>query len=160
MRKVKKIFVLTVAFAITVFTFTLGCKNGSTEEKSPQLQSLNNQNDNIRDTVNSTETGADSVLSSNVNRVNLPKMLELGSIGCRPCDMMTPILAELRKDYAGRLSIEFYDVRKDPKPAQTYKIRLIPTQIFLDANGKEFFRHEGFFPKEEIIKVLMQAGIE
>jgi len=36
----------------------------------------------------------------------------------------------------------------------------IPTQVFLDENGKEFFRHEGFFSEEEIIKVLITKGIK
>ena len=73
--------------------------------------------------------------------------------------MMAPILDELRKEYAGKWSIEFYDVRKDPFPAQQYRIRLIPTQIFLDSAGKEFFRHEGYFSKEQITAVLDQMGV-
>lgn len=89
----------------------------------------------------------------------LPRMLELGSVGCRPCDMMSPILDELRKEYQDKLSVEFYDVRKDPTPTYQYRIRLIPTQIFLDENGNEFFRHEGYFPKEEIEAVLKQMGV-
>ncbi len=89
----------------------------------------------------------------------LPRLLELGSVGCRPCDMMAPILDELREEYKGRLLVEFYDVRKNPAPAQKYRIRLIPTQIFLDAEGKEFFRHEGFFSKEEITQVLDSMGV-
>ncbi len=89
----------------------------------------------------------------------LPRMLELGSVGCRPCDMMAPIIEELKKDYAGKLSVEFYDVRKDPTPGREHGIRVIPTQIFLDADGKEIFRHEGFFPKEEILPILAQMGV-
>ncbi len=89
----------------------------------------------------------------------LPRMLELGSVGCRPCQMMEPILGELRRDYAGRLSVEFYDTRKDPEVGRQYKIRVIPTQIFLDAQGKEVFRHEGYFPKEEIMPILIQLGV-
>ena len=89
----------------------------------------------------------------------LPRLLELGSVGCRPCDMMAPILAELTKEYTGMLSVEFYDVRKDPSPARQYRIRLIPTQIFLDSEGKEFFRHEGYFSKEQITAVLDQMGV-
>lgn len=90
----------------------------------------------------------------------LPRFLELGSVGCRPCDMMAPIIAELKKDYAGKLSVEFYDVRKDPAPAREHGIRVIPTQIFLDRSGKEVFRHEGFLPKEEILPILAQMGVK
>ena len=89
----------------------------------------------------------------------LPRLLELGSVGCRPCDMMAPILDDLKEEYAGKLSVEFYDVRKDPSPAYMYRIKLIPTQIFIDSEGKEFFRHEGFLSKDEIILVLERMGV-
>ncbi len=35
----------------------------------------------------------------------------------------------------------------------------IPTQVFLDADCEEYFRHEGYFPKDEIISVLKEAGV-
>jgi thioredoxin 1 len=90
----------------------------------------------------------------------LPRMLELGSVGCKPCDMMAPIIEELKKDYAGKLSVEFYDVRKDPAPGREHGIRVIPTQIFIGGDGKEMFRHEGFLPKEEILPILAQMGVK
>jgi len=36
----------------------------------------------------------------------------------------------------------------------------IPTQVFLDEKGKEFYRHVGFFPEEELIKVLKTKGVK
>ena len=42
---------------------------------------------------------------------------------------------------------------------QQYGIKLIPTQVFLDANGKEFHRHEGFYPEAEIDKILQGKGL-
>ena len=115
----------------------------------------------IRDSVQVEKDQAFTIADSTVvqdNR-NLPRLLELGSVGCRPCDMMAPILDELTAEYDGKLSVEFYDVRKDPSPAYEYKIRLIPTQIFLDSEGNEFFRHEGFFSKEEIVTTLARMGV-
>ena len=89
----------------------------------------------------------------------LPRLIELGSVGCRPCKLMAPIIEELRIEYKDKLSVEFYDVREDPDYGRKYGIKLIPTQIFLDAEGNEFFRHEGFYPKEEIIAVLDSMGV-
>jgi thioredoxin 1 len=63
---------------------------------------------------------------------------------------MAPILDELKKELDGRISVEFVDVRQSPETAIALKIKLIPTQIFYDASGKELFRHEGFFGREEI----------
>ncbi len=44
--------------------------------------------------------------------------------------------------------------------AQDYNIRLIPTQVFLDANGKELMRHEGYFPEKEIDVFLQSKGLK
>ena len=35
---------------------------------------------------------------------------------------------------------------------------MIPTQVFLDKNGREFHRHMGFYGYEEIAPVLKKAG--
>ena len=104
-------------------------------------------------------TDAGATRSPDRQSAALPRLLELGSVGCRPCDMMAPILEELRKEYAGVLSVEFYDVRKDPWPARLYRIRIIPTQIFIDAEGNEVFRHEGFLPMDDIVPVLASMGV-
>ena len=87
--------------------------------------------------------------------------IELGSVNCVPCKMMATVMESLEKKYPKDIKITFYDVWTDAgKPmGPKYGIRAIPTQIFLDGNGKEFSRHEGFFPEEEIIKILKTKGV-
>jgi len=88
--------------------------------------------------------------------------VELGSVGCIPCKMMKPIMEEIEKEYKGQVKVVFYDVwtAKGKPFARKYGIRVIPTQVFLDKNGKEYFRHEGFFAKDELVKVLKMKGVE
>ena len=89
-----------------------------------------------------------------------PVLLELGSDQCKPCKAMMPILSELSKEYPGQFTVAFHDVWKDPAPGEKYGIQLIPTQIFLDKDGGELFRHEGFYPKEEILAKWKELGVE
>ena len=89
----------------------------------------------------------------------LPRLVDLGAGKCIPCKMMAPVLEELKREYAGQFDVEFIDVWKDPEPGKTYGIKVIPTQIFLDASGKELFRHEGFFGKEDILKKWAELGV-
>ena len=86
-------------------------------------------------------------------------MIDLGATECIPCKMMAPILKELKKEYAGRADIIFIDVWKNPYQAEKYGIRTIPTQIFYDQDGKEFYRHVGFLGKEGIVDVLSRLGV-
>ena len=90
----------------------------------------------------------------------LPRLVDLGADKCIPCKAMAPILKELKKEYAGRMDVEFIDVWKNPKAGKAYRIKLIPTQIFFDASGKELFRHEGFFSKKDILAKWKEFGVE
>ena len=90
----------------------------------------------------------------------LPRLVDLGADKCIPCKMMAPILEELKTAYAGQFEVEFLDVWKNPDAGKPYGIRSIPTQIFIDAGGKELFRHEGFFPKEDILAKWKELGVE
>jgi thioredoxin 1 len=86
--------------------------------------------------------------------------VELGSVKCIPCQKMQPVMKSIEKKYNKQVKVVFYDVwTEEGKPwAKTYNIKAIPTQVFIDSKGKEFFRHEGFFSEEEIIKVLKTKG--
>ncbi len=90
----------------------------------------------------------------------LPKLLDLGAGKCVPCKMMAPILDELKATCAGKLEVVFIDVWENQQAGEQYGIRMIPTQIFFDAEGKELFRHEGFFSKEDILAKWKELGVE
>jgi thioredoxin 1 len=89
----------------------------------------------------------------------LPKLVDLGADKYIPCKMMAPILDGLKKEYAGKMEVQFVDVWKNPDAGKQYQIQLIPTQIFFDASWKELFRHEGFFGKEDILAKWKQLGV-
>lgn len=87
--------------------------------------------------------------------------IELGSVNCIPCKKMQPVMKSVEAKYGSQLKVIFYDVwKKDQKKySEQYGVKLIPTQVFLDENGKEFFRHEGFYPETEIDKLLAKKGL-
>lgn len=90
----------------------------------------------------------------------LPKLVDLGADKCIPCKQMAPILEELRKDFAGRMDVEFIDVWKNEGAGKQFGVEMIPTQIFFDASGKELFRHTGFFSREDILAKWKELGVE
>ena len=88
-----------------------------------------------------------------------PKLVDLGAGKCIPCKMMVPILEEFQEEYQGKFDAVFIDVWENKSAGEQYGIRVIPTQIFFDADGKELFRHEGFFSKEDILGKWKELGI-
>jgi len=87
-------------------------------------------------------------------------MMDLGATTCVPCKMMTPILEELAKELKGKVDVQFVNVYKCQDLSKEYQIAAIPTQIFFDMKGKELFRHQGFYPKAEIMKKLKEFGLK
>lgn len=92
----------------------------------------------------------------------LPKLVDLGAKKCIPCKKMAPILDELTKEYQGIMVVEFIDVweKENVPKAQQYGIQSIPTQIFLDIDGKELWRHEGYISKEDILSKWKELGYD
>jgi thioredoxin 1 len=90
----------------------------------------------------------------------LPRLVDVGAGTCIPCKMMAPILDELGREYAGVFKVDVYDLREDRTAATQYGVRVIPTQVFFDATGRERFRHEGFFAKEDILAKWRELGVK
>ncbi|OFY58745.1 MAG: hypothetical protein A2V50_00510 [Bacteroidetes bacterium RBG_19FT_COMBO_42_10] len=87
--------------------------------------------------------------------------IELGSVNCIPCKKMRPVMDSIEKKYSKQVKVVFHDVWTEAGApyGQKYGIESIPTQVFLDANGKEYFRHVGFFPEEDVVTVLKMKGV-
>lgn len=120
-----------------------------TQADQPQAQS------NTGDQPAKATTGQDTTTGK-----KLPRLVDLGAGKCIPCKQMAPILEALKKEYAGRLEVEFIDVWENPQAGNRYRIRMIPTQIFYDATGKELFRHEGFYGREDILNKWKELGVD
>lgn len=88
-----------------------------------------------------------------------PSLVDFGSTGCRPCDMLAPILETLKEKYAGKVNVLFIHVGQEQILAARYGIQTIPMQFFYDKDGKEVFRHTGFWPQVEIEKKLAEMGV-
>lgn len=88
--------------------------------------------------------------------------IELGSVRCIPCQQMQPVMKSVEQKYPTQVKVVFHDVWTEAGApyAKQYGIEAIPTQVFLDETGKEYFRHVGFFPEEELVKVLQQKGVK
>jgi len=146
----KIVIVLILILAVGAVTALKDNKRADSETKT-----LNNPVEKVSITeIQAVKTGKAEEVKA------LPLLIDLGAGKCIPCKMMAPILEELKKEYAGIFKVEFIDVWKNPDAGKKYGIRIIPTQIFCDANGKELFRHEGFFGKEDILAKWKYLGFE
>ena len=107
----------------------------------------------------SKKSGSDAKTADGPTKAKVV-FVELGSTNCVPCRQMQDVMKKIEAKYADQIEVRFIDVNKDRSKANEYKIQLIPTQVFLDSAGVEFHRHEGFYPEEEIDKLLADKGLK
>jgi thioredoxin 1 len=112
---------------------------------------------NTEATLNESALTQESVKTEDIKVT----FLELGSVGCIPCDKMQPIMKEITEEYKGQVKVIFHDVKTaEGQPyKEKFKIRAIPTQVFLDKDGNEYYRHLGFFAKDKLVEVLKMQGV-
>jgi thioredoxin 1 len=155
MNKVTKVIVI-VALIAAVGVVIAVKQNGTGNTSEAEL----NGNTNTSEPVAKNEPNSTDSASETSEQASLPLLLDLGSHKCVPCKMMEPILEEFKNDYSDEFKTRFIDVRENRTAARKYNIRVIPTQIFFDANGTELFRHEGFYSKEDMLDKWGELGVE
>ncbi len=111
---------------------------------------------NLSCTDNSTDIKNENPIDSNVKIT----FIELGSSTCIPCLNMRPIMDSIQNKYRNQILVKFIDVLKNSKEAEPYKIKLMPTQVFLDSLNNEIHRHEGFYPEDSIDIFLQAKGLK
>lgn len=113
----------------------------------------------------------------------LPIIIDFGADSCIPCKEMAPVLKELNEELQGKAIVKFVDVWKYQALAQGYPISIIPTQIFIDADGKPynpknpeamgmrlyalrdtnehvFTAHEGGMTEVQLLSALKEMGLK
>lgn len=110
-----------------------------------------------------TATQVQRALDNPVDRARRsgkPSMIEFGATGCIPCDKMQPILDKVRKKYGDALNVVFVHVRENPILGSRFGVRSIPVQAFYDKDGRETFRHTGFYEEAEVMKQIEKLGVK
>lgn len=115
----------------------------------------------LRNTETQSKINSDKPSVTNSETKYKATFIELGSVRCIPCQKMQPVIKSVEEKYGDQVKVIFYDVwtPQGKEDAKQFDFEAIPTQLFLDENGREYFRHVGFFPEDELVKILKQKGV-
>jgi len=94
----------------------------------------------------------DEVLNSSV-----PVMVDFWAEWCGPCKMIAPAVAELAKEYEGRVKVTKLDVDTNYQTAGAFDVRSIPTLLFFK-NGQVVDKIVGAVPKQKL-KEKLEANL-
>ncbi len=93
--------------------------------------------------------------------LNFPALIDFGREDCFACAEVAPILEELKSEYEGRLRVEYVEVagEENRATAARFDVCMLPTQLFVDRDGKVVFRHEGFYSKKEMLAAFSDRDV-
>lgn len=95
----------------------------------------------------------DATFEAEVLRSELPVLVDLYADWCQPCKQLSPIVAQLSDELAGKIKVVQVDVDKSPMVAQTFRAQSIPMLLVI-AEGRVVQQHVGVLDKPGILRLL------
>ena len=92
---------------------------------------------------------SDATFDSEVLKSATPVLVDYWAEWCGPCKMIAPVLEDVAKTYAGRLTVAKLDIDANPGVTSKYGIRGIPTLI-LFKNGQAHAQKVGALSKSQL----------
>ncbi len=95
----------------------------------------------------------DATFEAEVLRSELPVLVDLYADWCQPCKQLSPIVAQVAEELAGKIKVVKVDVDKSPMVAQTFRAQSIPMLLVI-AQGRVAQHHVGVLDKPGILRLL------
>ena len=86
-----------------------------------------------------------------------PILVDFFASWCGPCQMLSPILKDVKDTLGDKIAIIKIDVDKNQQVASQYQVRGVPTMILFQ-NGKQLWRQSGVVDKNAIIKIISEKS--
>ncbi|OYX81978.1 MAG: thioredoxin [Flavobacteriales bacterium 32-34-25] len=83
-----------------------------------------------------------------------PVLVDFFASWCGPCQMLSPILKDVKEQLGEQISIIKIDVDKNQQVASQYQVRGVPTMILFQ-NGKQLWRQSGVLDKNAIVNIIL-----
>lgn len=94
----------------------------------------------------------------NIINSDKPVLIDFFATWCGPCQMLAPILKDVKESMGDRVSIIKIDVDKNQELAANYQVRGVPTMMLFQ-KGQQLWRQSGVLSKEDIIKTITEKSI-
>jgi thioredoxin 1 len=94
---------------------------------------------------------------NNLINSETPVLVDFFATWCGPCQMLLPVLKQVKENMGNRVTILKIDVDKNKELAARFQVRGVPTMVLFQ-NGKQLWRQSGVLTKHEIIRTILELS--
>lgn len=94
----------------------------------------------------------------NIINSDKPVLIDFYATWCGPCQILGPILIDVKESLGDTVSIIKIDVDKNQEIAAQYQVRGVPTMMLFQ-KGKQLWRQSGVMAKQDIVKVIQEKSL-
>ncbi len=148
-----------IPWIVFIFFFTLIIFGLAFRESLNNSLSVMMKKQVSHEVAQSGNTLIDSLYNYSTNGSNyVITFLEFGATNCSACKRMESVMEDIRKKYPAHVNVVFLNILKPENQnlMKLYGIAAIPTQVLLNKNGEEYFRHTGFISTPDLEKEIIK----
>lgn len=137
----KMLLLVAIVLGIVLIWFAknVGAGRAADEAAEDVVEAAETASAKVPDDANADFTlEAETIDIASLLSYELPIVIDFGSDSCIPCQKMAPILKNANAEYQGKAIIKFVDVWKDTDAAYDFPVQVIPTQVFISADGTPY----------------------
>lgn len=140
-------YIFIIAFSVLLFE---SCENKISHNINDSIKTVNPDLLSPADSINYAFNYSQN------HKIWQMTFLEFGSTGCIECKRMEGVMDSVQEVFNNKVNVVFYNVRNNKKMTKHFGVNLIPVQILLNKQGKECFRHVGYYSFDELSEEIQK----
>lgn len=158
---------LSLIFALALSISFFSCTNTNGNQENNNITVENHETDGKKESNENTIKPEYLTYDSFIEKVwdfesspdawvykgDTPCVIDFYADWCKPCKMVAPIMDDLADTYKGKVKIYKIDTDKEKELAAVFRIRSIPSVLFIPKEGQPKMQ-TGALPRESYIDII------